>query len=248
MYNWLKRRKYKHRPEESSKLQERPKWRKPIKNFPWAETICVLWATAIISFTMFGIHALDNRIEHVEHILDALEETSTDKPISPELPVETEASMDTLIESWEEPETTAVDIYTEPETTAVDVPKEPEVTYTEPETPATDATTTDIPNVENVGGKTILGCFKITGYCYQCNGSWGTKSASGMPLVAGQSCAMNRGDMADNNIQYGDWIVVESYGCVQVVDCGCSSGTIDIFIGEHGEAENAITGWSVVIK
>ena len=94
-------------------------------------------------------------------------------------------------------------------------------------TTTTTKSTTTATTATKSNGKS-LGIFKIVGYSSE-EATVGTESASGLPLIHYQTCAMNRDDMKRLGIKYGDYITVVGFGRLMVTDCGCKSGKVDVF-------------------
>lgn len=87
--------------------------------------------------------------------------------------------------------------------------------------------------------------FKITGYtptCKHCCGKTDCIGASGKKIVVGESVAMNRTDMKNFGLEYGDKIYIEGIGERVIVDTGCDQGVVDVACDNH-ESCNAITGY-----
>ena len=125
-----------------------------------------------------------------------------------------------------------------------------EVSYTEPITfetvVATEKTTSDVTTITEVTttkttttvvtteemttetttnpNETYLGNFRITGYV-----ATGSKTASGAWPSAGKTIAMNKTQMNNLGLKYGDQIRIDGLGTYTLEDCGCKSGRIDVF-------------------
>lgn len=128
----------------------------------------------------------------------------------------------------EAPTTTTTTTTTTATTTTTTTTTKPTRKTTKKRSETTKATTTTTTTTSaNSNGKS-LGTFKIVGYSSQ-EKSVGTRSASGLPLKHHQTCAMNRGDMKKYGINYGDYIEVVGFGRLQVTDCGCKSGKVDVY-------------------
>lgn len=133
-------------------------------------------------------------------------------------------------------------VYVAPETTTeVFTTEKPTIRYTEPKT--TEELTTikceDIPKLRE------LGRFKITGYtptCTHCCGKFNGIGASGRKVVVGESVAMNRTDMKNYGLEYGDKIYIEGIGERVIVDTGCGQGVVDVACDNH-ESCNDVTGY-----
>lgn len=109
-------------------------------------------------------------------------------------------------------------------------------------------TTTDEPTTvkhEDIPKLRELGRFKITGYtptCTHCCGKSDGIGASGRKIVVGESVAMNRTDMKNFGLEYGDKIYIEGIGEREIVDTGCEQGRVDVACDSH-ESCFAITGY-----
>ena len=110
-------------------------------------------------------------------------------------------------------------------TTTTTTTKAPSTTKGTTKTTKKKTTTKTVASSSN--GKS-LGTFKIVGYSSE-EGIVGTVSASGLPLIHHKTCAMNLKDMRRLGIKYGDYITVVGFGRLQVTDCGCGPGKVDIF-------------------
>jgi 3D (Asp-Asp-Asp) domain-containing protein len=87
--------------------------------------------------------------------------------------------------------------------------------------------------------------FKITGYtptCKHCCGKTDCIGASGRKIVVGESVAMNRADMKNFGLEYGDKIYIEGIGERVIVDTGCGQGVVDVACDSH-ESCRDITGY-----
>lgn len=149
---------------------------------------------------------------------------------------ETTVSQETTTE-----EQTTVEETTEIQETEVYVTEKLTIQHTEPRT--TEELTTikyeDIPKLRE------LDRFKITGYtptCTHCCGKSDCIGASGRKIVVGESVAMNRTDMRNYGLEYGDKIYIEGIGEREIVDTGCEQGRVDVACDNH-ESCNAITGY-----
>jgi 3D (Asp-Asp-Asp) domain-containing protein len=90
-----------------------------------------------------------------------------------------------------------------------------------------------------------LGRFKITGYtptCTHCCGKSDCIGASGKKVIVGETVAMNRADMRNYGLEYGDKIYIEGIGERVIVDTGCEQGKVDVACDSH-ESCFAITGY-----
>ena len=164
-------------------------------------------------------------------IVSGLSVTDKEKPVPL---TETTVSQETT-------EQTTVEETTEETTTEVFTTEKQLVQYTEPKT--TEELTTikyeDIPKLRE------LGRFYITGYtptCTHCCGKSDGVGASGKKIVIGESVAMNRKDMKNFGLEYGDKIYIEGIGEREIVDTGCKQGRVDVACDNH-ENCNAITGY-----
>lgn len=137
---------------------------------------------------------------------------------------------------------TTVEETTEETTTEVFTTEKQVVKYTEPKTTENELTTIkyeDIPKLRE------LGRFKITGYtptCTHCCGKSNGIGASGRKVVVGESVAMNRADMKNFGLEYGDRIYIEGIGEREIVDTGCKQGRVDVACDNH-ESCFAVTGY-----
>lgn len=90
-----------------------------------------------------------------------------------------------------------------------------------------------------------LGRFYITGYtptCTHCCGKSDCIGASGRKIVVGETVAMNRADMRNYGLEYGDKIYIEGIGERVIVDTGCGQGVVDVACDNHQRC-NDITGY-----
>lgn len=90
-----------------------------------------------------------------------------------------------------------------------------------------------------------LGRFYITGYtptCTHCCGKSNGIGASGRKVVVGETVAMNRTDMKNFGLEYGDKIYIEGIGERVIVDTGCGQGVVDVACDSH-QSCNDITGY-----
>ena len=106
--------------------------------------------------------------------------------------------------------------------------------------------TTSETSTENKKEKRLLGTFKITGYTAEEGFGYGSDTASGVGCRPG-ICAMNRFEMRELGISYGDYIYVEGLGKYQVADCTADriTNTVDIWVYTNAEAYS-ITGYREV--
>jgi hypothetical protein len=109
--------------------------------------------------------------------------------------------------------------------------------------------TTDIPlttvKYEDIPKFRELGRFYITGYtptCTHCCGKSNCIGASGKKVIVGETVAMNRADMRNYGLEYGDKIYIEGIGERVIVDTGCEQGKVDVACDSH-ESCFAITGY-----
>jgi hypothetical protein len=123
------------------------------------------------------------------------------------------------------------------------------ISVVETTTEATTEETTDIPlttvKFEDIPKLRELGRFKITGYTPTCNHCCGKSDgigASGKKIIIGESIAMNRTDMRNYGLEYGDKIYIEGIGERVIVDTGCGQGVVDVACDNH-ENCRAITGY-----
>jgi 3D (Asp-Asp-Asp) domain-containing protein len=87
--------------------------------------------------------------------------------------------------------------------------------------------------------------FYITGYtptCTHCCGKADGIGASGRKIVVGESVAMNRTDMKNFGLEYGNKIYIEGIGERVIVDTGCGQGVVDVACDSH-ESCNDVTGY-----
>lgn len=87
-------------------------------------------------------------------------------------------------------------------------------------------------NAEAASSITLLGNYKITGYV-----ATGNPTASGVYPHVG-SVAMNKQEMKDLGISYGQKIYIDNLGEFVVLDCGCSRGVVDVFCSLIEECYN----------
>lgn len=107
----------------------------------------------------------------------------------------------------------------------------PEITLTEPVEPV------QIEAAEPE--KTSVGTFYVTGYvggCAHCCGNENNITASGVPCVAGVSCATGP------EFEFGTVLEIEDIGTFVVEDRGVGNGHIDVACATHEECY-AITGY-----
>lgn len=123
------------------------------------------------------------------------------------------------------------------------------ISVVETTTEATTEETTDIPlttvKFEDIPKLRELGRFKITGYtptCTHCCGKSDCIGASGKKVIVGETVAMNRADMRNYGLEYGDKIYIEGIGERVIVDTGCGQGVVDVACDSH-ESCRDITGY-----
>jgi hypothetical protein len=127
------------------------------------------------------------------------------------------------------------------------VPETQPVPEQEPEN--IEETTTDVPlttvEYEDIPKYKELGTFKITGYtptCTHCCGKSDSIGASGRKVIVGETVAMNRTDMRNYGLEYGDKIYIEGIGERVIVDTGCGQGVVDVACDSH-ESCRDVTGY-----
>ena len=144
------------------------------------------------------------------------------------------------------PETTTIltttMLLTETETAEViTISAEPE---TATETTIKETTTKETLTKDEEQGEhtTLIGTFKVTGYTEEEGFPYGSATASGVGCRPG-ICAMNRFEMKELGIKYGDTIYVKGLGSYQVQDCTADhiTNTVDIWLYTNAAAY-AITG------
>lgn len=89
-----------------------------------------------------------------------------------------------------------------------------------------------------------IGRMYVTGYTAEEGFPEGSATASGYGVRSGY-CAMNDSQRRSLGISYGDQIYVNGLGTYTVMDCGCSWGTVDIWVSSNAEAYR-ITGYREV--
>lgn len=151
-----------------------------------------------------------------------------------------------LVGLFAEIKLTAAETTTEPVTTTVQETTTETVTETTTETTTTTTTVTTTLNSLAEQGKDYLGRFYITGYTAEEGFPRGSATASGAGVREGY-CALNDSQRKALGIKYGDYIYVEGLGKYQVMDCGCRSGVVDIWVPTNAEAF-AMTGYYEVYK
>ena len=94
-----------------------------------------------------------------------------------------------------------------------------------------------------------LGRFYITGYTAEESFPEGSVTASCKTGCKPGICAMNRFEMQELGISYGDYIYVEGLGEYQVMDCTADpiTNTVDIWVYTNAEAYS-ITGYYEVYR
>ena len=120
-------------------------------------------------------------------------------------------------------------------------------TIKETTTQEAEITTTSEISTENKKEKRSLGTFKITGYTVEEGFGYGSVTASGKTGCKPGICAMNRFEMRELGLSYGDYIYVEGLGTYQVMDCTADriTNTVDIWVYTNAEAYS-ITGYREV--
>ena len=86
-----------------------------------------------------------------------------------------------------------------------------------------------------------IGSLKVTGYTDEEGFTYGSATASGVPIGEGM-CALNNTQRQELGISYGDKIYIEGLGTYTVVDCGCRYGVVDVWFWTNAEAY-AVTGY-----
>lgn len=122
---------------------------------------------------------------------------------------------------------------TEPEFTAVET-TEPEPTVLETE-----------PQLEYIGE------FKITGYdakCEHCCGKSDGITASMTKATVGRTVAMNRQQIRELGLEYGDVIYIEGIGERVIEDTGCKRGTIDVVCEDHAACYKITGYYNIYVK
>lgn len=173
---------------------------------------------------------------------DNISDTETETICETEAPKSEETTTKEVAEETEQIETTEPQTTTTtktPETTKsvskvennpIDTPKpEPK---TEPKTETTKA-----PEVKS----SYIGSLKVTGYTDEEGFTYGSATASGVPIGEGM-CALNNTQRQELGIYYGDKIYIEGLGTYTVVDCGCRYGVVDVWFWTNAEAY-AVTGY-----
>lgn len=95
---------------------------------------------------------------------------------------------------------------------------------------------------------TPLGEFKTTGYdakCEHCCGKSDGITASMTKATEGRTVAMNRQQMKDLGIEFGDVIYIDGIGERIVEDTGCGPNVVDVVCKDHAECYK-ITGYHQV--
>ena len=134
----------------------------------------------------------------------------------------------------------AVAKYSVPEETSAETAASIAAELTEPETEieteVQESTVEETAPPETEFSSTHLGNYYVTGYCTGscCNGSNANKTASGAPLSAWETVAMN-------GIDFGTRIYIDGLGEFVVQDRGVGHGQVDLCVNSHDEAYS-ITG------
>jgi len=76
----------------------------------------------------------------------------------------------------------------------------------------------------------LLGNFKITGYV-----DTGNATASGVYPKSNHTVAMNKSQMHELGLKYGDTIYIEDLGEFTIEDCGCNWEVVDVFCDSVSE-------------
>lgn len=94
-----------------------------------------------------------------------------------------------------------------------------------------------------------IGDFKITGYSAEEGFSYGSATAWGSDGCRPGICAMNRFEMKELGISYGDYIYVKNLGEFQVTDCTADwiTNVVDIWVYTNEEAYQ-LTGHYKIYK
>ena len=181
--------------------------------------LCKKVALLVISVGLYAFLILIQTKPIKNNIVKPINETS----MATTTTTTTTTTMSTTTTTQSEHSTTTETI---PSTiTAKSTTKAPSTTKGTTKTTKKKITTKTVASSSN--GKS-LGTFKIVGYSSE-EGTVGTVSASGLPLIHHKTCAMNLKDMRRLGIKYGDYITVVGFGRLQVTDCGCGPGKVDIF-------------------
>lgn len=146
-----------------------------------------------------------------------------------------------------------LDAETTTETTTTTTTKIETTTTTETETVSKTTeieTTTETTTLNSLAeqGKFYIGRMYITGYTAEEGFPEGSATASGVGVQRG-ICAMNRFEMQELGISYGDYLYIEGLGRYQVMDCTADyiTNTIDIWVPTNEEAYS-ITGYREVYR
>lgn len=142
--------------------------------------------------------------------------------------LQTKALSDRVAALESQPEPTA------PEIAAVEPVTEPEPTVLETE-----------PQLEYIGE------FKITGYdakCEHCCGKSDGITASMTKATVGRTVAMNRQQMRELGLEYGDVICIEGIGERVIEDTGCGRGTIDVVCEDHAACYKITGYYDIYVK
>ena len=149
-------------------------------------------------------------------------------------------TIDTITVAFEE-ETETTTILT---TTTTTTKLETTTTTTEPTTE-----TKELGIVDENHYYIYLGDFRITGYTHEEGFSYGSPTAWGKKGCRPGICAMNRFEMKELGISYGDYIYVKNIGEFRVEDCTADwiENTVDIWVYSNEEASQ-LTGHQEVYK
>lgn len=175
------------------------------------------------------MEVVTEKLEKIRIIADYHETTSTETcDIITEVtkPIETEVITEPVPETAKPIETTInvteKIVETKPIATEVDTEPVPETT--------SEITTAAQEN----SGRRYLGKFITTGYCSKCNGGWGTTTCTGGTITPGVTVAMNRNQIKDLGLHYGDHIYIDGIGERIIQDNGCNYNVIDIACNSSG--------------
>ena len=158
----------------------------------------------IIALIVLGTTVLAHNDELIDSVYHAeIERLPVEMDTTEDYPETTQNAVESVISSETSiAETTA--LVTEEATSAETTVVETEVVTEAPKPVETEAVT-ETPETES---SRYLGTFIITGY-YAAEGKSGQRSATGMPLVPYGTCAMNRYQIKELGLHYGDYITVE---------------------------------------
>lgn len=76
----------------------------------------------------------------------------------------------------------------------------------------------------------LIGKFRLTGYYLD------GQTAIGVKPTPGRTVAMNDSERKELGLEYGDRIYIEGVGYRIIEDCGCSEGTVDVYVNNKDEA------------